>query len=465
MARAFVSEGIAAKLPALDAHSSGTQVAHAAAAVLALLSSFLPKQVGEASDVLKNTATFIVDFVVDVLLKVLQPLRDVFGNVTANYVDYFAQEQGRQRIGGPGNPSPGLQGAAAAAFDGILRPLGFMGGNTDPSQRGSGEAAAQWVLGCLINLHLNTWVVNEVQDVVGLGILKLFTAFDDVILSAMNTRSMGRLAFRPYMQTFMVDPAVRDLNIKWPLKDPGPGTIVKAYTQGHISYTEFLDKMREKGYASEVAATYITDVQKHPSHSDVAWLVNTGVWTEQQGQAQLEADGIDSSISQAVLLRAMFAGSEALARSIADEVVDEYAHFVIDREAAQQIIIALGFPKFEQDLYIQLMELKHHRPIRPPYAQVKALYQASMVDLEYVTNWLEAEHYTPDDARAIILMDFATAVTRSAHEAQLGAMYRLRSVTYEQKAAADLAKANQAKADAESRLASKYAGLAARYGG
>jgi hypothetical protein len=423
------------------------------------------KNKSEFGGYVKDKVEWLGDALIDLVVEVLEPIRGVFADLAAHYVKDFAGEMAGGRPDAIATGRGVTAGTTAAgAFDGICAPLGFMGGG-NPEEPGAGHAAVQKTLGTLISLHLNTWVVNVISNLTGLGFLHYINSFDDVILSAMNTRSMGRLAFRPYMETYMVAPLTRDLNVAHPLKDTGPGTIVKAYTQGHITYTDFLQRMREKGYAAEIAATYVTEVQKHPSHGDVAWLVNTGVWSEQQGQAQLEAEGYDSSISQPVLLRAMFAGSETIARSIADEVVDEYAHWLIDQEPAQQIIIELGFPKFEQDLYFQLMELKHHRPIRPPYAQVRALYQASMVDLEYVTEWLQAEHYTPDDARAIILMDFATAATRSAHEAQLGAMYRLRSVTYQQKAAADLAKANQAKADAESRLASKYGALAARYGG
>jgi hypothetical protein len=410
-------------------------------------------------------ATKFGDVAVDIVVQLLAPFRAIFANLSAHYVQTFAADM----QGGDPNKIPTGAGAtvattAAGAFDGICAPLGFMGGG-NPEEAGAGHAAVQKVLGTLVSLHLNTWVVNVLSNLTGLGFLHYINSFDDVILSAMNTRAMGRLAFKPYMDTYMVAPLTRDLNIAHPLKWPAPTTVVRAYNAGQLTNTAFLALMREAGYSEQVAANYLTEIVKHPSAADVAWLVNTGVWTDEQGQAQLELDGYSSQFSGVILERAKLGQSDAIARRIIDECISEVADHLMPIETAEQIIEALDIPRFEEDLYIQLMNLLYHRPRKLSYAQVLALYKASLMTLDDVAAWLESERYTSDDARNLMLLDFTEATQLSAHQAQLGAMYRVRSVTYAQKATADLAKANQTKATAEQALADKYAALASKYGG
>ena len=433
--------------------------------IVAWLLNKTPKDVKTGGNVLVSSVEYLGDFLVGLFTTVLAPLREIFGNLSGAYVSTFAEEMQARGTGSHGEgQGTSVNTAASQAFDDICAPLGFMGGG-NPEEAGAGQAAVQKVLGTLIALHLNTWVLDTIANLSGVGWLHLLNSFDDVILAAMNTRSMGRLAFRPFMQTYMVTPLTRDLNRAHPLKQPAPGSLAKAGLRGAITSDTLLDRLAEEGYGATAAEQIIADASKYLPLADVAWLVNMGIWTDQQGADYLTQDGFPPSMAPVALTRARWAALDPIYREIAAECVSQVAEHVMDIETLQMTLEKLDIPNFEIDAYSQLAQLKAHRQKVPTYGQVKAMYLESIVDLDYVQHWLETSQYDSDDVRDLVLLDFTEEAGEQANRALLGARARVQGDTAAADAQKQIAKADQARADHYNALAAKYAAKAKLYGG
>jgi len=407
----------------------------------------------------------ILQTLLDTAFQDLGPVKELFAALSRQYVGLFVDEQRGYSPGHPRSATTPIGGVASAAFDGILAPLGFLGGGSDPSQAGSGFANSQYVLGSLVNLHLSTWVVNVLSNLLGLGALHFINSFDEVILSAMNTRAFGRLAFRPYLDMFMVQPTKRDLNLQHPLQDPGPESIIKAYVRGELTAEQMKYELRKKGLNDEYSAAILVDTAAKLSVSHVAYLVNHGYWTDEQGIEYLTHLGYPDTLANVVLYDAKYQGVKAIHARLADEAVSQYADHVIDLEEMQMILEQAELPKIEIDAMTVLAKLRANRPRHLSYSQVKEAFLEGVIDLSYVHHWLEVERYTPEDVIALTLLDFSTRDERHLRRAQMGARDRLRSLQATENAAKAKAKAEQAIADAYNRLAAKYGDLASKYGG
>ena len=465
LANALIAAGKAAGAPALSPDAQSDAWLKTIMEALALFFGNSPAWAKAGIKDVQAVAELILKFLVDSVFILLQPVRDTAGDVAKNYVGLFAEEQSGNRPGNPVNSGSKIGGAAAAAFDGILKPLGFLGGETDPSQPGAGEAASQFVLGSLVNLHLSTWVVNIMSNLTGLGALKFLDDFDDVILAAMNTRAFGRLAFRPFLTTYMVNPTTRDLNRKWPLSDTGPQQYVKDYLRGGLTAEEMKAKLREKGFDDTVAAQILLDTTKELSTDEVGALVNDGYWTSQQGVEYLTMIGYDSNLALVVLNSARYKETARIYQLFAAEVVSEIAAKEMDPAVGERLLTELGIPSTEVHAWTQLAALKQERAKRVSYGQVRELFNLGIVDLSYVETWLTEEGYGQADVTNLILLDFTARDQLTLQQAYRGAHDRLLSVERAAAAVKATAAHETALANANSALSAKYADLASKYGG
>jgi hypothetical protein len=414
-----------------------------------------------------------------VMEAILQPGRDAVGQLAAQYVSLFAADQraNSPNAGTPGASSVGT--AAQAAFDAIMKPIGLLGGGANPANPGVGQANAEFVLGSLVNLHLNTWMVDVLHKMTGLGIFEWFHSFDEAIVGAMNTRGMARLAMKPFLNIFMQQPLTRDLNAAYPIAHGSSGGIVKDYLRGALTASQLQEKLSELGYGPDIVAQLLLDTQKTLSLEDVAWLVNFGSWTGQAAVSYLQQLGYSQSDASVVLYRTQFKLLDSIHLDTARAIVEQVKKRAIDPDSAQSLLNTLGFTQLEVQAFLNLatVELvpgpsgpgKQPKVPKPgpfiSYGEVVRAYEAGILSLDDVSDYLDGRGYSDDDIQTLILLDFTKADQRALKLAETTAHLLVEQQTALEDASKATAAAETAKAAAYTQLAAAYANLAKSYGG
>lgn len=395
---------------------------------------------------------------------ILKPGMDVLGAVTAAYVGQFGQfstAEGK-RTGAPGVTA--LPSIAVGMYDSILAPLEQVTGGADPAQTNSGATNAHTALGSIVEIRLLTWMVNIISNLTGLGTLKFINSFNTCMTDAMNARSIERLASKPYITKYIVDPLTRDLNADHPITDLSLVQLVKAYVRGGISVEELHLRMRQKGYHEQLSPEFLLDTLKELTIDEIAYLVNNGYWTDEQATTYLTQIGYDAALANVPLGIAKLRRVQTQYDALADEMVTAVASGRLEPESMRSVLTELGFPKIEIDAYALRAATRQEfsRPLS--LGQVQQLFQKQLVDASYVQTWLANEGYSLADQHLLFLLEFAKEEERQLAKATLGAQARYRSATAADAAATATAKNNQRLADAANKLAAKKAALAAFYG-
>jgi len=397
-----------------------------------------------------------LEFLVPILKVIIQavgtlmgPGMDALGELTSTYVKQLVDSQSATQRGDVNNPHPKLQSAAAGVFDSILAPLAGLYGAHNPQNAGAGEANAQFALGSIVNIHLATWMVNIISNITGFGALKWINSFDETITSALNSRSLGRVAMKPYLTKFMADPLTRDLNTALPLDKLSVSTLMKSYIRGSLTREGLVKGMRGLGYDEGVTEQVLVDTVKHLSIDELVWLVNRGAWTKEQAWDDLKQQGYPEPYCPVIFEFAQSALQRSIWRGIASDLVTAIGNHQIDQETARHILANSELSDDEVQAYMTRAALQAEIPKRISYSQVKQLYAESLVDLDYVLTWLKEEQYADQEADLLVLLEFTKHEDRVKREAELAERRRV---------AAD----EKRKADAL--LAITQAARAAKYG-
>jgi hypothetical protein len=260
-------------------------------------------------------------------------------------------------------------------------------------------------------------MINILSNVFGIGALKWINSFDDVITSAVNSRSLGRMALRPYLDKFMGDPLKRDLNEKLPLESGSASNLLKGYIRGALSRDELIHKMRGLGFAEEVVEDLLLDTAKLLSTEAVVWLVNQGKWTESDAHEHLKQAGWPAELAPVVfeLERSSLVRSQM--RSLALSLVDAFVDQRIDNPTLRYLLGKMDFTQDEVNALVARGATLQELPRRLTFAQVRSLYQESLVDLGYVESFLRAEGYGEEDVDLLVLLEFTKLEERKARTA------------------------------------------------
>ncbi len=374
----------------------------------------------------------------------MAPGMDILGNLTNIYVGQFVNQQtGISR--GHEDPHPGgMKPAAVGLFDTILAPLAGLYGARNPKAAGAGQVNSQFALGSIISLHLSTWMVNIISNLTGLGALKWINSFDDVITGSLNSRSLGRIAMKPYLMKFMADPLERDLNQALPLKVGSPSNLLKGYIRGAISRDELVSKMRGLGFDEAVTEDLLLDTARLFPIDAVAYLVNTEKWTEDQGVSHLKMMGYPEDIAPVVLQLERTSFERAQMRSLASQLVTARGDRLLDNETLRHLLRQLDFTQDEINVLALRGATIAELPKRLTFAQLNAAYRAGVVDLNRINVWLIEEGYAPEDADVIVLTEFTEKADRDAVKARIAGARR---VAAEEKAARAAARAAEIQAE------------------
>jgi hypothetical protein len=463
------------------ATQSGTSDAHleAYAKELAALKSVLPDWL---ISLLKSGQVKLIELmqlVVAIIEYLVSQGQPIVAGMAQTYVSMFAEDQRGHDPQRGGTGSGPMGSVAQAAFDGIMAPIGILGGTGNPNNSGVGQANAEFILGSLVNLHLNTWMVDILHKMTGFGMFEWLHSFDEAVIGAMNTRGMARLAMKPFFNATITQPLTRDLNVKFMLAHGSAAGYVKDYLRGALDASGLQQRLAEIGYGPEVVAQYLLDAQKYMSLETVVGLVNTGQWTQDAAITYLEHQGYVTADAGQEFFHAQDALTKSINLDAARTVVDQVRHRVIDAPTGESLLKGLGFTTEEIYAFMQWAQLLVAPPAvkpgatpKPPkpgphmeYGQVVRAYEAGILSLGDVESYLDDRGFSDDDITTMILLDFTKADQHSLVRAQRGARARVDAATATDAAATATAKADAAKAAAEKELAAAYAQLASFYGG
>lgn len=382
--------------------------------------------------------------VLEVTQQMLDPGLKLLGDLTSSYVGHLAGEMKDIQPGKAGTTPSGMKPYAAGMFDGIMKPLGFLGGGRNPQNEGAGAENAEFALGSLITIHLTTWMVDILANFTGIGMLKYIHSFDNAITSAISARGIGRIASRPYLMKYMSEPLTRDLNAALPLDDASPSTLVKSYLRGAIDAQDLKLKMRQKGYKEEITENLLLDTAKLYDVSDLQWLIDQGQYTVQQAVDSLTQQGYPANVALVKILKGKADRPDAQYSSLANSLVTARADHKIDNETLRYMLSNLGFDEEQVESMAIRGATLAELPNRLTLTQVKQLYQEGLVDLDYVQTFLAEEGYGEQDQDLLVLLEFTKKEERTA---RANALAEARRVAADKAAAA--AAAAEAKRQAE----------------
>lgn len=412
--------------PAMSDEAFSDAIVKAILRLLALATKFSPFGIMTGMALVDDavgTETRIITLLGTMLVKlaggVMQPSMDILGELTRVYVNQFTAQQSELRHGTEDGHPTGLKPAAAGMFDSILAPIAGIFSAANPAKSGAGESNAQYALGSIVAIHLSTWAVNILSNLTGIGALKFINSFDDVITGALNSRSIGRLALRPYLTAFMADPLTRDLNKRYPLKVGYPTDLIRRYIRGAMTQGELKDSLRGLGYDDEVAADLLLSTVKFLGLDDLVWLFNTGQWTFTDCQTYLEHQGYPSDQARVAFIRQRNSLVDSQMRSLANSLVDAFIDQRITNEDLRYLLHKVGFTQEEENAMALRGATLQELPRRLSLSQVKQLYAASLLDLTYVLNYLKEEGYSDDDADLLALLEFTEAADRAQRKLDL----------------------------------------------
>ncbi len=410
---------------------------------------------------------FIVDAgktLVETITPLIASLSDVFGELSGSYTAEVTRHYSTQKGGDVQSKGTPAGNAAKYAYDSIVAPIATFTSGADPSQAGAGEKNIQQTLGILVQLHLITWVLNVVSNISGIGQLKFFNSFTDVLTTAMGARGLARNAMKPYVTKFITEPAINDLNTAWPIADPSAASVLKMFIRGAIDQPEMARRLKKLGYSEEVAGQLYLDAARLMGVDDVAYLVKKETWTLDQGEKYLNQLGYGDQEAKVVLFRQINGQVFSNQLAMAHKLGGHFADGQIDDQTYFDTLTAWGFTHDEAQSFVHLYAIDNEFTKPLTYSQVKALYQEGLVDLAYVKDYLVGQHNAPEDADLLILLDFAKKEERDAMKQALAATARVTAAQRQQQAEAAAAKQETELAAALAQLAKAKSDLAAVYG-
>lgn len=453
-----VQKAIAAlKDPNLLANIVGSE----AGAFISLLWKFL-------LDIEKLGATGAVDVLkplVDVALAVLKPVQGVFGELSKEYVKELADKvvMPNQKI--PAGPDSADVLGAKYAFDAIVAPLSHITAGADPNTPGAGATNIQAALGSIVSVHLMTWVINVVSNLTGVGTLKFMNSFNEVILAALNARGLSRVAMKPYLEQMMVIPATRELNTRFKQTPITESQAVKEWLRGKMTKNELKELLTGKGYKEDLTEQFLAEQQKYLSDADVGTLIDLGWWTEEQAITYLQQQGWNADIAP-VLVRFE---RQRRVRTIQGEIAASAAKLLVQglitEDVFRSVLHDLNFADAEIEALSINAQLQRASKTRLSLLQVRQLYDAKLVDLNYVQAYLEGLGHSVEDTNLLILLEFTHEKERDARRAELAAAERVQGERDKEAAAVATKKAETDLAAALEGLAAKRAALASSLGG
>jgi hypothetical protein len=347
----------------------------------------------------------------------LKPGMDVLGVLTHEYVTQVAGQGLEKSPAGLSVPGGPAKDATGFVFDQIMAPLLGLLTPSSPGRVGAGEENAQHILGTIISLHLSTWMVNILSNLTGLGFLKWINSFDDAITAGISARGFSRMATRPYLDKFVVTPAARDLNLRYPLEIGSVAGLLKRYVRGNMAPEELKAALRGKGYDDETVADLLLDALKLFSVDDLVYLMDEGLYDWTDAVDALKQQGYPEMVAKTKLAKPYYDLVDAQYRSLASSLVAATIDRRLDTETLRYLLSKMVFSQEEINAMVARAATLVELNTRLSLAQVRELYSEGVEDLAFVQSFLESEGYSYEDRDRLVLLYFTKKEERDAAKA------------------------------------------------
>lgn len=335
----------------------------------------------------------------------------------------------------------------------LIEPFTLFNNTADPTQFGAGFQNAQFLLKRAMTLALAEYTLDSMKNLVGFGWMSNLEPLLGFIDRSINPSNVVRQAMEQAYSFLLKAPMQRDLNHLYPIKDLGITALAKLYIRDGIDETTYLNKALDAGLNNQQAQQLIIETAKLLDTGDIATLLNHKYITEEDALQQLKWEGYPDWQANAILYLETHKRYFTIQERVGTAAVDAWKKGKIDQAQLEGLLNNLGFNPDE----IQLLEIEGQfvktstEQKTLTASEVKRLYDANLVDIDYVINFYTKEGYSAEDTRLLILLEFTKAAERAQREALLLAKIRvqeeaqLTAATKEaQKNETDLANARKA---------------------
>ena len=375
-------------------------------------------------------------------------------NILAQYVTGSPQT-------GSGNAPGGISDVASSLTATIVDRLGLFFQPIPPSQTNAGILNAQYLLQQGVQLNLSMWAIQHLSHLPGLGWLKHVSDFDNVIFQMVNPPNMVRMMMDAMYTQLVRLPMTRDLNRKFPVKDLGISATAKLYMRGSLTSQQYQDKLLDSGLDATQAEQLLIETWKPLTVSDVGTLVMHKYMTEADALTYLQQIGLMAPYDQLTLTLETHREVFARMRSVGNSLISAYHKGAFDFPTLTTLLQQLDFNDAEIAVVgvehttnaLKLPKVKDPGTVTLTLSDVKELFAKSLVDLDFVINYLTDEGYDAQDMQYLILLFFTSSAQIAVNQATLAARERvqaqsalIRAKTAQAKNEADLAAALKAEA-------------------
>ncbi len=325
-----------------------------------------------------------------------------------------------------------LAGPMQSFFNTMVLPFTLIQNTADPTQPGAGIANMQYLLRQALGLNMATWIVDNASDHLGLGWLKHLQPFLFTVDRSVNPANTVRIAMDSAYTYLVRAPMLRDLQRQYPIKTLGLTALAKLYARGAIDEQTYLDKCLDQGLDNQWAQQLVLESAKLLTESQIGDLLKHGYITQDDAITQLKWLGYPDWQANALLYWITHQRFFSIQERVGNEAVSAWKKGYISQAQLESLLQNLGFSNDE----VSLLEIEGQFTKRKTltYSQIRQLYEANLVDIDYVINFLTNEGYSPDDVRLLILLDFVKAEERSLRDAELTARIRVEAALAQEQA-------------------------------
>lgn len=339
----------------------------------------------------------------------------------------------------------------------FIQPFALWANTADPTKFGAGFQNAQFLLKRALALSLAEYTLDSMRNLVGFGWIAQLQPLIGFVDRAINPSNVVRQAMEQAYSYLMKVPMQRDLNHLYPIKDLGVTALCKLYIRGAIDEGTYLDKCLDAGLNNTQAQQLILETAKLLSTSQIGTLMNHQFITQDDAKQQLLEQGYPDWQANAILYLETHDRFFSIQERVGNEAVTAWKAGKIDQAQLENLLTNLNFTSDE----INLLEIEgqftksatDQKPLT--YSQIKDMYKANIVDLDYVITFLTNENYAADDITRLVLLDFVQAEERALKEAELQARIRVQAEQQRAAAATEAAKNETDLANARLALASE----------
>jgi hypothetical protein len=318
-------------------------------------------------------------------------------------------------------PGSDITAQGEQIFNSLIEPFTLAAATANPAEFGSGFKNQHYLLKKALALSLAEYTLDSMKNFVGFGWMKQIEPILGFIDRSINPSNVVRQSMEQAYSFLMKAPIQRDLNHLYPIKDLGVTALAKLYIRNAIDEQTYLNKCLDAGLDNANAQQLIIETAKLLSTSQIGHLLNHGYISHEDALQQLKWQGYPDWQANALLFLETHSRYFSIQERVGTAAVTAWKKQIIDQAQLEDLLTNLGYNQDE----ISLLEIEGKFVATATeqksltYGQVRQLFDANLVDIDYVINFLTLDGYSADDTRLQILLDFTKAEERAARNSLL----------------------------------------------